>query len=60
MGKPMPSDEAAALQLQIIQILRDRIAAMESGLFSSGGLASERAKLAMLERKLAVLRGAGP
>lgn len=51
----MPADEIATLRLQI-QILRDRIAAMESGLF--GGtvgavLASERARLATLEAKLA-------
>lgn len=54
----MPADEIASLQLQI-QILRDRIAAMESGILGSAGaaLANERAKLAMLERKLAAVTG---
>lgn len=56
----MPADEIASLELQI-QILRDRIAAMESGILGNAGaaLASERAKLVMLERKLAAAISAG-
>lgn len=56
----MPADEIASLELQI-QILRDRIAAMESGILGNAGaaLASERATLAMLERKLAAATSAG-